>query len=156
MLEPWRLWTRVHDAKLLVVLAILRYHRLVQLLCIPSLPIVIVVNSSYILNHRIIGYVAINDFGLWTLEIPCDVELLVDVLSKLPIFSLFNGQVLIWSLKLWIFSLVSSFLVLHSIHQRFIFTILASFLNFDAYSHICLISSYDFRTSFVASLWVKG
>jgi hypothetical protein len=54
----------VHDAKLLVVLAILRYHRLVQLLCIPSLPIVIVVNSSYILNHRIIGYVAINDFGL--------------------------------------------------------------------------------------------
>lgn len=54
----------MHDAKLLVVLAILRYHRLVQLLCILSLPIVIVVNSSDILDQRVIGYIAINDFGL--------------------------------------------------------------------------------------------
>ena len=155
VVEPLRLWTWVHDAELLVVLAILRYHRLVQLFCIPSLPIVIVVNSSDILYQRIVRNIAVDDLWLRTLKIPSDIELVVYVLSELPVFLLLNMLLLIrFVLQPCIFNLVCYFLVLNCIHQRFIFVTLNSSFDFDAYSYICLIRGTSF-TAFFSLLFLR-
>ena len=120
----------MHDAQPRVVLAVLRYHRLVQLLSIAGFPVIVVVDASDVLHQGVIRYLAVYYLRLLSLEVASHAEVLVDLLPdafvlqhiRLLLHGLVNDLSFVKRYSVTNFD----FLLLNCIHQGFFIVVIFS------------------------------